>query len=99
MSRVTPQERVITETRTPGRSTGTDEGGPYFSNDLLLGGEGGRVNQQPPMNQLAVLSTGWAAFFHSLLDVVHHSSFLFLFAADHYIFIFILGSSSFFPSI
>ncbi len=24
-----------------------------------------RVNQQPPMHQLAVLSTGWAAFFHS----------------------------------
>jgi hypothetical protein len=42
---------------------------------------GGRVNQQPPMPQLAVLSTGWVAFFHSVPDGVHHSRFLF--AADH----------------
>jgi hypothetical protein len=40
-----------------------------------------RVNQQPPMHQLAVLSTGWVAFFHLASDGVHHSPFLF--AADH----------------
>jgi hypothetical protein len=40
-----------------------------------------RVNQQPPMHQLAVLSTGWAAFFHSAPDGVHHSRFFL--AADH----------------
>jgi len=37
----------------------------------------GRVNQQPPMHQLAVLSTGWAAFFHSAPDGVHHNPFFF----------------------
>jgi hypothetical protein len=37
-----------------------------------------RVNQQPPMQQLAVLSTGWAAFFHSAPDGVHHSPFFVL---------------------
>jgi hypothetical protein len=37
-----------------------------------------RVNQQPPMHQLAVLSTGWAEFFHSAPDAVHHSPFFFL---------------------
>ncbi len=36
-----------------------------------------RVNQQPPMDQLAVLSTGCLAFFHSAPDGVHNSSFLF----------------------
>jgi len=41
-----------------------------------------RVNQHPPMHQLAVLSTGWAAFFHSAPDRVHHNPFFF-FAADH----------------
>jgi hypothetical protein len=50
-----------------------------------------RVNQQPPMHQLVVLSTGWAAFFHSVPDGVHHNSFIF--AANHcilfiYLFIF-----------
>ncbi len=42
-----------------------------------------RVNQHPPMHQLAVLSTGWAVFFHSAPDGVHHSPFFFFFAADH----------------
>jgi len=37
----------------------------------------GRVNQQPPMHQLAVLSTGWGAFFPLAQDGVHHSPFLF----------------------
>jgi hypothetical protein len=41
-----------------------------------------RVNQQPPMHQLAILSSGWAAFFHSTPDGVHHN--LFLFPANHY---------------
>jgi hypothetical protein len=43
-----------------------------------------RVNQQPPMHQLVVLSTGWVAFFHSAPDGVHLSPFLY--AADHCIF-------------
>jgi hypothetical protein len=34
-----------------------------------------RVNQQPPMHQLAVLSTGWAKSFHSVPDGVHHNPF------------------------
>jgi hypothetical protein len=57
-----------------------------------------RVNQQPPMHQLAILSTGWAVFFCSAPDGVHHSSFFF--AADHFtfyflfFFIFVLGHFS-----
>ncbi len=38
-----------------------------------------RVNQQPPMHQLAVLSTGWAVFFHSASNgfiTVHFFSLL-----------------------
>ncbi len=42
--------------------------------------ETAKVNQQP-MHQLVVLSTGWAAFFHSTSDGVHHSPFLFV--TDH----------------
>jgi hypothetical protein len=54
------------------------------------------MNQQPPMHQLAVLSTGWGAFFHLVLDGVHHSPFLF--AVDHYtFFFFFFGSWPFFP--
>jgi hypothetical protein len=45
------------------------------------------------MDQLAVLSTGCLAFFHSAPDGVHDSPFLF--AADHCTFFF--GSWSFFP--
>jgi hypothetical protein len=45
-----------------------------------------RVNQQPPMHQLGVLSTGWAAFFHLVSDVVHHITFRFF--ADHCTFLF-----------
>jgi hypothetical protein len=45
-----------------------------------------RVNQQPPMHQLAVLSTGWAAYFHLASDGVHHSSFIL--AADQCTFFF-----------
>jgi len=44
-----------------------------------------RVNQQPPMHQLAVLSTGWVVSFHLASDGVHHSPFYFL-ATDHCIF-------------
>ncbi len=40
-----------------------------------------KVNQQPPMHQLAVLSTGCLAFFHSAPNGVHRNPFLF--AADH----------------
>jgi hypothetical protein len=35
-----------------------------------------RVNQQPPMHQLAILSTGWAAFFLWAPDGVHHNKLL-----------------------
>jgi hypothetical protein len=31
---------------------------------LNVVGKGARVNQHPPMRQLAILSMGWAAFFH-----------------------------------
>jgi hypothetical protein len=51
---------------------------------------GARVNQQPPMHQLAVLSTRWAAFFHSAPDEVHHSPFIF--ATDHFTFFFVFFS-------
>ncbi len=55
-----------------------------------------RVNQQPPMHQLAVLFTGCLAFFHLAPDGVHRSPFLF--AADHctffYFFFFVLGRFS-----
>jgi hypothetical protein len=54
-----------------------------------------RVNQQPSMHQFAILSTGWAAFFHSALDGVHHSPFLFV--VEHCIFFLIFGSWLFFP--
>jgi hypothetical protein len=46
------------------------------------------------MHHLAVLSTGWAAFFHSAPYGVHHSPFLF--ALDRCIFIFLFGSWPFF---
>jgi hypothetical protein len=39
------------------------------------------------MHQLAVLSTGWAAFFHLAQEGVHHNPFFF--ATDHYILYFI----------
>ncbi len=42
-------------------------------------GRRARVNQQPSMHQLAVLSTGWAAFFHSAPDAIYHSLFCFIF--------------------
>jgi hypothetical protein len=42
-----------------------------------------RVNQQPTMHQFAVLSSGWAAFFHSVPNGVHQSPF---FSTDHCIF-------------
>jgi hypothetical protein len=45
------------------------------------------------MHQLAVLSTGWVAFFHSAPDGVHLNPFLF--AADHCTLFF--GSWPFFP--
>jgi len=49
-----------------------------------LSSHSARVNQQPPMHQLAVLSTGWAAFFHSTSYEVHHNPLFF--TADHCIF-------------
>jgi hypothetical protein len=46
--------------------------------------EWAKVNQQPLMHQLVVLSIGWATFCHSTLDGVHHNPFLF--TVDHCIF-------------
>jgi len=43
-----------------------------------------KVNQQSPMQQLVVLSFGWATFFHSTQDGVHQSPFPF--ATSHCIF-------------
>jgi hypothetical protein len=51
------------------------------------------VNQQPPMHQLAVLFTGWVAFFHLAPNGVHLNPFLFV--ANHCTFFF--GSWPFFP--
>jgi len=53
-----------------------------------------RVNQQPPMHQLVVVSTGWAAIFHLVSDGVHHITFHFF--ADHCPFFF-LGFLVIFP--
>ncbi len=52
-----------------------------------------RVNQQPPMHQLVVLSTGWAPFFYSASDGVLLQSISCLFAGDHctFFFWFVLG--------
>ncbi len=47
---------------------------------------GARLNQQPPMHQLVILSTRWALFYHSTLDGVHHSPSFFV--ANHCIFFF-----------
>ncbi len=44
------------------------------------------MNHQPLMHQLAVLSIGWVAFFHSKPSAVYHSPLFF--AADHCIFIY-----------
>jgi hypothetical protein len=45
-----------------------------------------KVNQQPPMHQLAILSTGCLVFFHSAPDGVSDSPFLFV--ANHCTFFF-----------
>jgi hypothetical protein len=50
---------------------------------------GVKVNQQPPMHQLVILSIGWAAFFHSVSNGVHHTPFLCI--ADHCSFFFFFG--------
>ncbi len=58
--------------------------GSYFPsaiNHCLGRSQPFRVNQQPPMHQLAVLSSGCLVFFHSAPDGVHRSPFLF--ATDH----------------
>jgi hypothetical protein len=50
------------------------------------------VNQQPPMHQLAVLSTGWTTFFHSMSNGVHHNPFFFPLQTTVFIFLgFVLG--------
>jgi len=68
-----------------GGPTDTAGGGPFQRSTAWYLKESpylwARVNQQPPMHQLAVLSTGCLAFFHSAPDGVHRSPFLF--AADH----------------
>jgi hypothetical protein len=57
--------------------------------------DGTRVNKQSSMHQLAVLSTGWAVFFHSMSDGVHHSQFFF--TVDHFFFFFGFVLGYFFP--
>jgi hypothetical protein len=57
-----------------------------------------RMNQQSPMHQLAIVSTGWVEFFHLAPNGVHHIPFLF--AGNHslyfsFSFLFVLGC--FFP--
>ncbi len=47
-----------------------------------------KVNQQPPMHQLVVLSTRWATFFHLALDGVHHNPFFLV--IDHYTLIYFI---------
>jgi hypothetical protein len=42
-----------------------------------------KMNQQPLMHQLAILSIGWAMLFHFVPNEVHHSPLLFY--ADHWI--------------
>jgi hypothetical protein len=49
-----------------------------FWKTILGLSKGAKVNQQPPMQQLAILSTKWAAIFHSTLDGVHHNPFFLL---------------------
>jgi hypothetical protein len=55
---------------------------PYQHEAIVYFGMGylqmAKMNQQPPMHQLVILSTGWAAFFHSMLDGVRHSHFFLL---------------------
>jgi hypothetical protein len=46
-----------------------------------------RVNQQPPMHQLVVLSCGWVVFFHMAPNEVHHDPFFF--ATEHCIYLFL----------
>jgi hypothetical protein len=53
-----------------------------------------KVNQQPPMHQLVILSIGWVAFFHSTPNGVHHSPFLFV--VDHYIILYLFFLGCFF---
>jgi hypothetical protein len=53
-----------------------------------------RVNQQPPMHQLAVLSTGWGAFFHLAPSGVHRSPFLFTVDCCFFLTIFSLDMTS-----
>jgi hypothetical protein len=40
-----------------------------------------KMNQQPPMHKLAVMSIICVAFFHPMSDGVHHNPFLFV--VDH----------------
>ncbi len=54
-----------------------------------------KVDQQPLMHQLVILSTRWATFFHSTSDGVHHNPFLF--NLDHCFYWFVLGCFFFRP--
>jgi hypothetical protein len=61
-----------------------------------------RVYQQPPMHQLAVLPTGWAAFFHSTPNGVHHKVYFFLLLTTvirFFFFFFVLGCFSLGPDL
>ncbi len=72
-----------------------DKGRPDLTQIIRCTTTRGKLNQQPPMHQLAVLSTGWGVFFHLALDGVHHNPFLFV--VDHCTFSFFLVLVRFSP--
>jgi hypothetical protein len=54
----------------------------WFASCLCVGSKlWAKMNQQPPMHQLVILSTGWTMFFHSVPSGVHDNPFLFV--VDH----------------
>jgi len=49
------------------------------------------VNQQPPVHQFPVLSTGWTAFLHSAPDGVHRRPYFFLLLTTVISFLYFFG--------
>jgi len=49
-----------------------------------------RMNQQPPVHQLAVLSIGWAIFSHLVSNGIHHNPFFFTINHCIYLFMFLV---------
>jgi hypothetical protein len=71
---------------------------PYVGNFLWVSctwsTDVARVNQQPPMHQLAVLSTEWDMFFHSTSDRIHPCWLLYFFFGVLFLAVFSLDRSS-----